>query len=275
MKRRWIGFLAMLACLATTAAPARDLAPAPAGAVDDARRGWHFYDDPLAPEPAAPIMPPRLPARDAAPPELARLKRLQREMEDLRAVAVIHPTEANVRRYMVLEAQVMRNASQFADLAQRIAWTHPELDPATQGRPVNATALDVYEQTQAATRADTLARVGRDHVLMFFFRSDCPYCHAFAPVLKAFGQRYRIPLVAVSLDGGALPALPAARVDNGIVRTLKVAQVPAVFLAQPFAGRIVPLGFGVLSESQLVERIVALQDRPGAGQGAPLFWPGK
>ncbi|NVD97711.1 conjugal transfer protein TraF [Massilia sp. BJB1822] len=263
--------LAALLCGAAAAGPVRS-AGVP---VDESRRGWHFYDDPASAMPPAAPVPPRV-LKEAGPPELARLKRLQREMEELRAVAVIRPTETNVRRYMALEAQVMRNASQFADLAQRIAWTHPELDPATEGRPVNATALDVYEQTQAATRAQTLANIGRDHVLMFFFRGDCPYCHAFAPLLRAFGQRYRIPLVAVSLDGGSLPAMPAARIDNGIVRTLKVAQVPAVFLAQPFAGRIVPLGFGVLSESQLVERIVALQGRQEvAGQGAALFWPEK
>ena len=38
-------------------------------------------------------------------------------------------------------------------------------------------------------------------------------------------------------------------------QTLKVAQVPAVFLAQPYNGKITPIGFGVLSESQLLERI--------------------
>ncbi|MBP6852696.1 MAG: conjugal transfer protein TraF, partial [Rhodoferax sp.] len=36
---------------------------------------------------------------------------------------------------------------------------------------------------------------------------------------------------------------------------LKVTQVPAVFLAQPFTGKITPIGFGVLSETQLLERI--------------------
>jgi len=65
-----------------------------------------------------------------------------------------------------------------------------------------------------------------------------------------------------------------ARADNGIVRALKVAQVPAVFLAQPFTGRILPVGFGVLSESQLVERIMTLTDRQRSlASQAGLFWP--
>ena len=241
------------------------------------RRGWHFYDDPLAELPFKP--PPKATPRGvaAAPairPELERFRQLQREVEEVRAIAIIRPTEENVRRYMELESRVVRNASQFADLAQRIAWANPDLDPSTQGRPVNASALEAYEESQARTRGSTLAALANDHALIFFFRGDCGYCHKMAPLLNAFRQRYGFPLIAVSVDGGAIPSLPMARADNGIVRALKVAQVPAIFLAQPFSGRILPVGFGVLSESQLVERIIAItgKQRSLASQ-AGLFWP--
>jgi len=241
------------------------------------RRGWHFYDDPLAEMPlkAPPKASPRSTvAVPATRPELERFRQLQREVEEVRAIAIIRPTEENVRRYMELESRVVRNASQFADLAQRIAWANPDLDPSTQGRPVNASALEAYEESQARTRGSTLAALANDHALIFFFRGDCAYCHKMAPLLNAFRQRYGFPLIAVSVDGGAIPSLPMARADNGIVRALKVAQVPAVFLAQPFTGRILPVGFGVLSESQLVERIMALTDRQRSmASQAGLFWP--
>ena len=68
-------------------------------------------------------------------------------------------------------------------------------------------------------------------------------------------------------------AFAQARSDNGAVRALKVQQVPALFLAQPFSGRIEPVGFGVLSEAQLGERIVALfEGRDGKGTPPPVFW---
>lgn len=69
-------------------------------------------------------------------------------------------------------------------------------------------------------------------------------------------------MVAISVDGGHLPGLPDARRDNGIATTLKVAQVSAVYLAQPFTGKITPIGFGVLSEAQLVERIALVASAP-------------
>jgi conjugal transfer pilus assembly protein TraF len=49
---------------------------------------------------------------------------------------------------------------------------------------------------------------------------------------------------------------------------LQVTQVPAVFLAEPFSGKITPIGFGVLSESQLIERISTVS-APGADALVP------
>ena len=78
----------------------------------------------------------------------------------------------------------------------------------------------------------------------------------------AFQARHGIRVVAISVDGGPMPGFPYARRDNGIATTLKVTQVPAVYLAQPFTGKITPIGFGVLSEAQLVERIAIVAAAP-------------
>lgn len=229
----------------------------------DAWRGWHFYEDP---EPDAPDRPAPLPKtasptakpKASRPPEIAEFERLQKTLEETRNIAIMRPTEANVRRYMELESKVVARASTFADVAQRVAWGTPELDPTLQGRPVNAKALEVFEQQQMSQRTESIGTLGRDHVLFFFFRGDCPYCHAFAPTLGTFEARYGIKVVAISIDGGTMPGFPDARRDNGIATTLKVSQVPAVYLAQPFTGKIMPIGFGVLSESQLLERIATV-----------------
>ena len=97
-----------------------------------------------------------------------------------------------------LESQVVARASNFADMAQRVAWATPELDPTLHGRPVNAKALEVFEQTELADRSRSIGELGKDHVLFFFYRSDCPYCHAFAPTLEAFQTRHGIQVIAIS-----------------------------------------------------------------------------
>ncbi|CAB3697843.1 MAG: conjugal transfer protein TraF [Rhodocyclales bacterium] len=263
--------LALASMLGACAASAQDAAER---YWSDSWRGWHFYEDPMHEERERPPLPDKVvPAAPSAPPskapELVEFERLQKTLEDTRNIAIMRPTEANVRRYMTLESQVVARASYFADVAQQIAWATPALDPTQQGRPVNAKALEVFEQTEWVDRSRSIAELGKDHVLFFFYRSDCPYCHAFAPTLAAFQVRHGIQVVAISVDGGPLPGFPNARPDNGIATTLKVAQVPAVFLAQPFTGKITPIGFGVLSESQLLERIAVV-----SGPQAEAMLPG-
>ncbi|TAJ12134.1 thioredoxin family protein, partial [Patescibacteria group bacterium] len=73
----------------------------------DRWRGWHFYEAPPTQEvePAtrpAPAPPPR-PAAPERPPELVEFDRLQKTLEDLRNIAIMRPSEANVRSYMELE----------------------------------------------------------------------------------------------------------------------------------------------------------------------------
>src|SRR3990167_11452185 len=120
-------------------AAASSASAAPAGSIfwGDYRRGWHFYEDP---EPE--VIPPQKPrprAKEATaesrPPELVEFARLQKRLEDYRNIAIIRPTEANVRRYMELEASVVRQASYFSEVAQRVAWSTPDLDMTLQGRP--------------------------------------------------------------------------------------------------------------------------------------------
>lgn len=233
----------------------------------DSGRGWHFYEAPEPPPPPRsdrkPAPPPPAVKAPTKAPELVQLERLQKQLEEYRGIAIIDPSEANVRRYMRLEAKVYQQASRFAAVAQRLGWSDPEFDPTLQGRPVNARALEVFERSQLEARRRTVEALARDHVLLFFFRSDCPYCHAFAPILAAFQARHGIKVVAVSIDGDGLPNFADYRRDNGIARALNVTQVPALFLAQPFVGRITALGYGVLSDGDLLERITAVA-APGA-----------
>lgn len=241
--------------------------------LDDVRRGWHFFNDP-EPEPEEVKAPAKRTPRaqvsrkDADAEDLRRFEELQKELEEYRKIAVLNPTDGNVRRYMEMENRVYRMAGRFSEVTQRVAWSTPELDMSLQGRPINARAIDVFDKVQAGLRQDAVAALAKSHVMFFFFRSDCPYCHAFSPTLRAFETKSGIKVVPVSLDGGGLPVYPEPRRDNGIATTLQVTQVPALYLAEPASGKITPIGFGILSESQLMERVSTVS-APGAEATLP------
>jgi conjugal transfer pilus assembly protein TraF len=177
---------------------------------------------------------------------------------------IASPTPDNVRHYVELQTKLVKRTSEVADAFQRVVWANPQFD-FTQQRPVVNTGLRAYDLQQQETKRQTFDRLAQNSVFYFFFRGDCPYCHAFAPTLQNFAQATGIHVFAISVDGGSLPQFPYPHADNGIGDRLGVTMVPALFLATPATGDIVPVGFGALSDTELAERLVSLAN-PGVSQ---------
>lgn len=202
-------------------------------------------------EEAAAAIPP--PEQSARPTELDQFEQIQKRLGELRNIAIISPTEENLKAYIEFQEQQMQRASVFADQWRRTLWANPELK--YEGRPVNATGIASFDATQSSQVRVSLNQLAATHGLYFFFRSDCPYCHAMAPTLRQLEQTHGIRVIAISLDGGALPQYPNAITDKGQAAALGVRSVPSFYLVSPKARQVHPLGTGVLSLSTLEERI--------------------
>ena len=81
-----------------------------------------------------------------------------------------------------------------------------------------------------------------------------------APLLRAFAARHGLDVLAVSLTGEALEGWPEAVPDRGRAARLGLgkAPVPALVLFDTRTKRAMPVGFGVMAEDQMAERIFAL-----------------
>jgi conjugal transfer pilus assembly protein TraF len=85
-----------------------------------------------------------------------------------------------------------------------------------------------------------------------------------APTLKFLAEQYGIAVFPVSLDGRGLPEFPNPSRDNGMAASLGISVVPLVVLGNIKDRRLLPIGSGVLSAQEIVERIYILtQTRPG------------
>src|SRR5260221_7334136 len=153
--------------------------------------GWFWYRDP--PPEAKPETRDK-PQEVLSPKQqaLADFEAIQKQLEELKKVAIMAPTEANMKAYMRYQGMVLEKSSLFADTWQRAVWTDPTLDYAARGRPTNNFGLDVYDAERRKAERATVADLAQTHGLFFFFRSDCPYCHKFAPVLRRFEAEYGI-----------------------------------------------------------------------------------
>jgi conjugal transfer pilus assembly protein TraF len=154
-------------------------------------------------------------------------------------------------------------SSRFAAATQRAVKLDPFLDEVTQ-RPTATFAANLTNRQAGDNRDDVLERIATTAGVLFFFRSDGPYCEAQAPLLKLLEARYGFSVLPVSIDGAPLSggAFPDFRQDRGQAQALGVVSTPALFLARP-PDAMMPLSLGLLSLAQLQERIVVVAVEAG------------
>ena len=221
--------------------------------------GWHFYCDREADPPEADPAPlPAPPVADERP-ATERVLELRKALEAARAEAILDPTPARVTAYLRLQQETLQRAAAFSDAFRRTVWATPELDY-TLRRPVGALAKQVWSDGRRQARDAALARLGERYGLIYLGHAGCAGCKVFGPLLRAFSLRHGLDVLAVSLTGEALEGWPEAVADNGRAARLGLgnAPVPALVLFDTETKRVLPVGFGVLAEDEMAERIFAL-----------------
>ena len=241
-------------------------------------------DPPPAPGPPPPAATPRTdpapasrtPAPGARPlNQLESLDALRKEAQARLDRASWSGAPADVQAYLEVNALMQQKSAVFADTWRRVLWTQPQFDHSTR-QPTSAVALATHRTERENRRSTRLAHLAREHGLLFFYRADCPYCRAMAPILKAFASTQGFEVLAVRLDAPAAgpssrdvpasdPAMPFASVaDAGQAARLGVTMVPALFIGSRRTRETAALGFGVMTAEQIRERIYLLTStQPG------------
>ena len=218
--------------------------------------GWHFYCDQEDETPEARSEP----SPEATPPSAhARILAMRRELEEARATAILDPSPAHVTAYLRLQQAALQRSAAFSDSFRRTVWATPDLDY-TLRRPVGALAKQLWSDARRQARDAALARLGERYGLIYLGDPACAGCRVFGPLLRAFARRHRLDVLAVSMTGEALEGWPEAVPDAGRAESLGLAgsPLPAVVLFDTATEQVLPVGFGVLAEDQLAERIFAL-----------------
>lgn len=92
---------------------------------------------------------------------------------------------------------------------------------------ISATKQDVTQET-------VHKKIMPLYAIVLFFRSTCPHCQRFVPIIKRVAKAKGLPVYPYSTDGGALPAYPTPLIAtpsvSGTFFTGVPNVVPSVFL---------------------------------------------
>ncbi|WP_430427686.1 conjugal transfer protein TraF [Parasphingorhabdus sp.] len=202
-------------------------------------------------------------ASNAPPPSAAeRLGAVTRQLRELKARAILDPSEENVTAYIRFQREQLDRASLFSDVWQRAIWQQPDLDYTLQ-RPVSTLAKRQWQDSRNGARDNVMANLGKRYGLFYFFAQSCGACEVMSPIVKSVSKRWKLTVRAISTDGGPSRHFPKYTVETGqrAKMGLEPKITPVLVLWDALKNRPIPIGYGILSADELQDRIFLLTSK--------------
>lgn len=219
------------------------------------RLGQWFYCDKPKPAPKASAAP-GAPATGQSYAQ--RIAAIGEALKELKAKAILEPSEENIMAYVRYQREQLDRASTFSDYWQRAVWQHPDLDYTLQ-RPVSTVAKRAWSDGRQVDRDRVLDTISQRYGMFYFFAQSCAACEVFSPILRSVADSHHMAVMAVSTDGGPSKTFPNYVVDSGQRARMGVPlATPALVLFDTVTHRTVPIGFGIMSADEVMDRIFTL-----------------
>lgn len=224
---------------------------------EDHARGWHWYERDIQSDDKKTDKKSKDLPLPQQPTATEKLKRYQEQLEEAKAAAVLRPTPTNVFNYQKLQYEMVQKSGKFAEVWMQNVYQNPNIDY-TQKFPVSQTARHVYLAEQKKQTELKIKALSQEYGLFFFFKNDCPYCNAFAPVVKSFSEKYNWEVLAISEFGEKHEIFKRSVQDNGLAENWGVSTYPSLFAVNPKTGHVIPIAIGMISAQEIEERIIAI-----------------
>lgn len=219
--------------------------------------GWHWYESILTEQEKKSETEPETSQQtpQTLDDPVQQMQAVRHAIEHALNKAILQPTTANVKNYILLQNRLSNQSSLFADVWQRVLLDNPGLNYALI-HPTNTLAKQIDLDLQHQKENGAIAKLAQESGLFFFYSSSCLYCRKFAPILKRFALQHRLIIVPITIDGKFLPEFPNSKIDKGQAAKFKVVVEPSLFAVNPYTGKAYPVSQGLISEYDLRKRIL-------------------
>lgn len=181
-------------------------------------------------------------------------KRIGNMVEQSRAQAILNPTIKNITEARRMQRLLVAQANLFSKRWMLDLLLHPEFDENLLN-PNNNAGRGVYNEQQSALKEQVIAKISETSGLLYFYQGGEPFSERMAEVINDFANRYRIPLVPIAMSPQFSPVFPNSQVDSGQASQLNVKHIPAVFAMNPYSKQMMPVAFGLISQSELKDNL--------------------
>jgi len=197
------------------------------------------------------------------------LEEVRRELEEIRARALLDPTPENVAAWYAAQIIAIRMAGDFTQASLLVPILYPELDLSSV-LPGSEWGSQVLAYSNLKQKSEALSELALKGALVIFYRSPgCFLCEREMEALRALKKLYGFKIYALyegEPPGGADRAKP---VTPRLLEKLDVKTFPTLYYFRD--GRFHFLGMGALGTSETERRLLLLARSQGWTSQEPLY----
>ncbi len=199
----------------------------------------------------------KLSSKETLEPHDQRIENLKQQFNKAQRIALDNPTLENVIKAQRLQKQIMEKSQKFAAIWQLASLIDYRLS--NPAEPSNNLHKKLYQERVEQDSSEKLQELSKDWGLILQVNNDCPYCHAFAPIVQQFADKYGFQLLFVSTSNNSSFQNMRTIRDTGLLHQLNPQQtVPVLYLIASNGKKIYPIARGILSEDKITENIMTL-----------------
>lgn len=162
-----------------------------------------------------------------------------------------------VRKYLLAHRESLRRSERFSKLWQEVIWTDPSFDRPDH-LPTGAMAQAIYEQEISSRRATTLAALRERVSLLVVVGPECAACEAQWKILQSWSAESGFTVRPIAKELFTLGDSALALPYPGVIDQLAITQLPSLYLVEPRSGGLIRLGSGLLTQDEIMTRILKL-----------------
>ncbi len=183
-----------------------------------------------------------------------RINKLKQEFSKAQRRALDNPTLINVIIAQRLHKQILEKSHKFATMWQLATILDYKL--VNMDEPVNSLHKKLYEVRQEEENSQKLRLLAKDWGLILQAKQGCEYCHAFAPIVLEFANKYGFQLIFVGGNEEKFQDVTTVK-DTGLLKKLNPENiVPVLYLIASDGMQIYPVARGIISEDKIAENIL-------------------
>jgi conjugal transfer pilus assembly protein TraF len=211
-------------------------------------QGWLWYNEVAAPKPEDTV-----PLKTLSPKDQVLI--LNHYTMNALNAATLNPTDQNMTDAILWQNLWMEKAWQFSDRWRETLLYHPELDY-TVKHPTANYYKGIELQEREGQEQAAINELSKEYGLFFFYRGAERMDQETAKTVARFSERFKVEVIAVSVDGVVIENMPNSVLDDGQAQNLHIETFPAILLVHPKTEEVKPLHFGFVTDDVLKERFL-------------------